>query len=59
MNVKISRASDWNYEEYKEVDDDVALMRLIRETGSKVIVEFQPFEQDVDIRLTDYDDYVE
>ena len=59
MNVKISRASDWNYEEYKEVDDDVALMRLIRETGSKVIVEFQPFEKDVDISLTDYDAFVE
>ena len=59
MNVKISRASDWKFEEYKEVDDDVALMRLIRETGSMVIVEFQPSEQDVDIRLTDYDDYIE
>lgn len=58
MIVKIDRASDWGFVEYRTIEGDDELMKLIREVGDRVIVKFGG-DVDSDVNLTDYDDYVE
>ena len=63
MKVKLRKASDWNFEEVREVETLNDLKALEEEFSSELIVNFldneEKAEEGVDIDITIYDDYVE
>ena len=61
MKIKIEIASDWEYEEIREVENLDCLRELCEEfNDTRFIVEFIPLHRDkIDAIITIYDDYVE
>lgn len=63
MKVKLRKASDWNFEEVREVETLNDLKALEEEFSSELIINFldneEKAEEGVDIDITIYDDYVE
>jgi len=62
MKVLIKKASDWDYQEIKEINTLEELIEiyksLIVETGDELEPYLLP-EKDIDMVVTIYDDYIE
>lgn len=62
MKVLIKKASDWDYQEIKEINTLEELIKiyksLIVETGDELEPYLLP-EKDIDMVVTIYDDYIE
>lgn len=62
MKVLIKKASDWDYQEIKEINTLEELIKiyksLIVETGNELEPYLLP-EKDIDMVVTIYDDYIE
>ena len=61
MKVAVTRASDWDYIEYKEMNSLEELREFIRENGDVIVRDNQHHMQygDAVLEILIYDDYIE
>ena len=61
MKVAITRASDWDYIEYKEMNSLEELREFIRENGDVIVRDNQHHMryEDAVLEVLIYDDYIE
>lgn len=55
MKAMIKKASDWDYEEIREINT----LTELKEIYSGFVIDFNPTDKNVDVEIWIYDDYME
>lgn len=58
MKIRVTKASDWNYEEIITMNSMKELSNFIKEFGEIIVSEDDTYNE-YDLLITIYDDYVE